>query len=429
MAAPETLPRLTVLPSGLTVVTERMAHAATVGLGVWVAAGSRHEAAQEHGLAHALEHMAFKGTRRRSAQALAEEIEAVGGDMNAATSIEYTCYTARVMADDLPLAVDLISDILTEPLMLPDELEREKNVIGQEIAAVADTPDDLVYDLFMQTAYAGQGFGRPILGTAKSVAAMTPEMLHGYLNAHYTAGRMVFAATGAVDHDALVALVERQFAPFAGRVPPPEPPAARYVGGEIGKGGSQEQLHLVLGFEGASIRDQAHYPYQVLAAILGGGLSSRLFQELREKRGLAYAVDAFHWPFADTGLFGISLGLAPADTDEALKVMLECLHGVVEGATAAELQRAKAQMKVGLLASLETPSGTLEHLARQVMLHGVLRTRAEIAAAIDAMTLADVRRAGAAVLASKPTLAAVGPRGKLPRLERLGLARPAHAAS
>jgi predicted Zn-dependent peptidase len=421
-------PRLTRLPSGLTIVSQHMPHAATAALGVWVGAGSRNESEDEHGLAHGLEHMAFKGTARRSALALAEEIEAVGGEINAATSVEYTCYTARVLGEDVPMALDILADILTAPIFAIDELEREKNVILQEIAAVEDAPDDQVYDLFMATAFPGQPIGRPILGTAEVVSAFTPDALRSYLNRHYSADRMVVAAAGAVDHDDLVQRAGELFAPFAGRASSSETPTALYAGGDIRLTGRHEQAHLVLGFPGTSFADSAHYPLQVFSSILGGGLSSRLFQEVRERRGLAYAIDAFHWPFADTGLFGIGAGAAPADVPELMKVIFDCLSSASATANETEVGRARAQLKVGLLAALETPGGVLEHLARQAMIYGKVQSRTAIAARLDAVTMAQVRAAGAALMSGIPTFAAVGPKLKLPTLFQMRQAAFTRAA-
>lgn len=431
MNAPGHLPddavRLTTLPSGIRVVSERMAHAATVSLGVWVGAGARHEEASQHGISHLMEHMAFKGTTRRSALRLAEEIEAVGGEINAATSIEYTCYTARVLEDDLPLAVDILADILADPLFDEDELLREKSVILQEIAAVEDTPDDLVYDLFLARAFPEQPLGRPILGTPDSVESFTPERLREFLAASYTPARMVVAAAGAIDHERLVALTEAAFAPFTGRPTPAVAHPAHYLGGETRRADGHEQTHLVIGFPGAPFVEGAHYPLQVFAGLLGGGLSSRLFQEVREKRGLAYAIDAFHWPFSDTGLFGIGAGCAPKQTRELVDVSLDCLAAAAKEASEAEMERARAQMKVGLLAALESPGGVVDHLARQILAHGRVASRRELAARLEAVTLEAVRAAGAALLETEPTFAMVGPRLSLPKIATL-FARRTRAA-
>lgn len=411
---------LTVLPSGLRVVSQHMDHAATVSLGIWIGAGARDELPHEHGLAHLLEHMAFKGTARRNALQIAEEIESVGGDLNAATSVEYTCYTARVLGQDLGLAVDILADILTAPALTDEELKREKGVILQEISAVQDTPDDLVYDRFLQAAFPDQPLGRPILGTAKTVKSFTPDAIRSYLATHYHAGNMVLAASGAVDHAELVALAKKHLAALPAQpaaIPARE--AGQYRGGEARIGSDEEQVHLVLGFPGLPFTNGAHYPLQIFSSVLGGGLSSRLFQEVREQRGLAYAVDAFHWPFSDCGVFGISAGTAPEDVGELVEVSLACLRQASEDVTEEEVARARAQMKVGLLASLESPGGKLEQMARQVLVFGRAIPREELAARLDAVTLADVRAAGRSLLGHQPTIAAVGPLQGLPPAKRL----------
>lgn len=411
---------LTTLPSGLRVVSQHMAHASTVSLGIWIGAGSRDELPGEHGLAHLLEHMAFKGTARRNARQIAEEIESVGGDLNAATSVEYTCYTARVLGSDLALAVDILADILTAPALTEEELAREKGVILQEIGAVQDTPDDLVYDRFLQAAFPDQPLGRPILGTAKTVTGFSPEAIRAYLARHYHAGNMVLAASGAVDHAALVALAEEA---FAGLPQTPSTVTQRdpgsYRGGEARINGDEEQVHLVLGFPGLPFRDGAHYPLQIFSSVLGGGLSSRLFQEVREQRGLAYSIDAFHWPFSDCGVFGISAGTAPEDAAELIDVALASLRQAAEDVSEVEVARARAQMKVGLLASLESPGGKLEQMARQVLVFGRAIPREELAHRLDAVTLEDVRAAGRSLLGHQPTIAAVGPLAGLPSAGRL----------
>ncbi|WP_244491239.1 pitrilysin family protein [Bosea sp. Root381] len=418
---------LTTLPSGLRIVSQRMEHAATVSLGIWIGSGSRDELPHEHGLAHLLEHMAFKGTARRSARQIAEEIESVGGDLNAATSVEYTCYTARVLAEDLSLAVDILADILTAPALTEEELKREKGVILQEIGAVQDTPDDLVYDRFLQAAFPDQPLGRPILGTPKTVKSFTPDAIRAYLSRNYHAGNMVLAASGAVDHAELVKLAEAHLAALPpGPAAPPPREDGRYLGGEARVGSDEEQVHLVLGFPGRPFKDGVHYPMQIFASVLGGGLSSRLFQEVREQRGLAYAIDAFHWPFSDCGVFGIGAGTAPEDVGELIEVALACLRQAAEDTTEVEVARARAQMKVGLLASLESPGGKLEQMARQVLLFGRAIPREELAARLDAVTLEDVRAAGRSLLGHQPTVAAVGPLQGLPTAKRLQhAARPA----
>ena len=302
--------QVTRLPSGLTVVTDNMPHLQTASLGVWVGSGARDELQNEHGISHLLEHMAFKGTRRRSARQIAEEIEMVGGDINAATSSETTAYTASVLRADIPLALDVLSDILANPTFDKDELKREQNVIVQEIGASEDNPDDIVFDYLQNTAFPNQPIGRAILGTRESVRSFQDQNLRTYLSRNYRAPDMVVAATGSVDHAAVVAEAERRFAGFDGPAAPVPQPAT-FGGGVKLEARDLEQVHIALALEGLSQKDPQYFSLQVFAIVLGGGMSSRLFQEVREKRGLCYTISAFHAPYADTGMFGIYSGTGP----------------------------------------------------------------------------------------------------------------------
>jgi predicted Zn-dependent peptidase len=405
--------QLSSLPGGLRIVTQTMPQLATAALGVWIGSGSRHERESEQGLAHLLEHMAFKGTQRRSAQAIAEEIESVGGDLNAETSTERTAYFARVLGADVPLALDILADILTRPAFRPDELKREKGVILQEIGACEDAPGELVFDMLMETAYAGVSLGRRILGTRQTVRAQNGRSMQAFLERQYRAPHIVIAAAGAVCHDGIVAHVDRLF----GGLTPGEveaPPEGRYSGGEQRAFRKLEQAHLVLGFEGLSFHDQDHYALHVFSSIVGGGMSSRLFQEIRERRGLCYDIHSDYWPFSDTGLFSIYGGTGARELPSFLPVLLDCLCEAAERPTEAEVARARAQMKVGLLTALESPARRAEQLARHVLAYGRVLARDEIVATIDAITVADVARAGKTLLQGAPTLVAVGPVRALP---------------
>lgn len=411
--------RMTTLPSGLTIVTDTMAHVKTVSISVTAGIGARDEGEGEHGISHLLEHMAFKGTSRRTARGLAEEIEAVGGDLNAATSAESTTYYAKVLGEDLNLATDILVDILGDPLFDPVELTKEQNVIVQEIGAADDSPEDVVFDQFLAAAFPGQPLGRSILGTPETVRSATPEGLRGYLARNYKAPRMVVSAAGAVDHDALVALVGDHLHPFHGEAPP-EAPKGRYAGGILTASRPIEQSNIVLGFSGHSYRDAEIYPVGVFSNLLGGGLSSRLFQEVREERGLCYSIYAFHWSYGDTGLFGISAGTDPKDVPELMKVTFDTLTSAASGATEAEVARAKAQMKVGLLGALESSGARCDQLARQVLAFGNLMPLETVVQKIDAVTVDDVRRVATSLIASSPiTLAALGPKRGLDKAAKL----------
>ncbi|MFK4642946.1 putative Zn-dependent peptidase [Bradyrhizobium ottawaense] len=335
------------LASGLTVVTDKMPHLETAALGVWAGVGGRDEKPNEHGISHLLEHMAFKGTTKRSSREIVEEIEAVGGDLNAGTSTETTSYYARVLKADVPLALDVLADILANPAFEPDELEREKNVIVQEIGAAQDTPDDVVFEHLNELCYPDQPMGRSLLGTAKTLRAFNRDSLRDYLSTHYRGPDMVVAAAGAVDHKQVVAEVEKRFASFEA-TPGPKPQAAMF-----GKGGAKvvhrelEQAHLTLALEGVPQSDLSLFSLQVFTNILGGGMSSRLFQEVREKRGLCYSIYSFHAPYTDTGFFGLYTGTDPADAPEMMEVVVDIMNDSVETLTEAEIARAKAQMKAG----------------------------------------------------------------------------------
>ena len=383
--------RIAQLANGFTVVTEAMPQVATATLGVWVGAGSRHERPHEHGLSHLIEHMAFKGTARRTARQIAEDVENVGGDINAATSTEYTAYTARVLGENVDLAIDVLGDILMNSAFDPGELAREKGVILQECASVEDTPDDLVGDVFMETAFAGQAIGRPILGTPATIGSFTPESIRAFMAREYTPDRMVLAAAGAVEHEAVVAGAEAAF----GGLPAAESgetAAGRYVGGERRLRRKLEQANVLLGLPGCSFKDPRFYATHMFAQVLGGGLTSRLWHEVREQRGLAYGIDAFLWPFSDCGLFGIGAGTAAADLPQLVEVSIATARQATRDVEAIEVDRAKAQLKMALLAALETPGGRIERNARQLLAFGRIIPGAEVVARIDAVAADEVRR-------------------------------------
>ena len=413
-------PGLTVtrLDNGFTVASETIPGVATATLGVWVGAGSRHERADEHGLSHLIEHMAFKGTATRSARAIAEEIENVGGEINAATSTESTSYTARVLGEDARVALDVLGDILTHSVFDAGELAREKGVILQEYAAVEDTPDDVVYDAFIENAFPDQPIGRPILGRPETITSFDRTAIEAYIAREYVPGRMVLAAAGAVEHAEIVAAAERHFGGLKAVEAPPVVTGV-YGGGERRMSKRLEQANLVLGLPGLSFRDEGYYALHLFSQILGGGLTSRLWHEVRETRGLAYEIQAFHWPFADCGLFGIGAGTSGADLPELVEVAIATTREAAEQLDEAELARAKAQLKVSLLSALETPGGRIERNARQLLAWGRVIPPQELIAKVDAVTVEDTRAAARTLLDGAPTLAAIGPLKGLPPLAKI----------
>lgn len=401
------------LPNGLRVVTETAPHLESATIGVWADVGARHEPEEINGVAHMLEHMAFKGTARRSARAIAEEIEAVGGYLNAYTSREHTVYYARVLKDNVALAVDLLSDILLHSTFDPDELERERHVILQEIGQAHDTPDDLVFDLLQEASYPGQAMGRPILGTAQTVSAMGRSDLDGYLKTHYRADRLVVVGAGRIEHQALVEMVANTLGSVPGQ-PRPAAAAALYNGGERRLARDLEQVHLTLAFPGVSYGDPDYFAYQVYATVLGGGMSSRLFQEVREARGLAYSVYAYAQSYVDGGGVGIYAGTGPAEVAELVPVIAQEMHALTVTANEPEIARARAQLKAGLLMSLESSSSRMDQIGRQMLVYGRVLPIEEIVAAIDTVDAAAVHKVAARTLSAAPlTLAAIGPLSQL----------------
>jgi predicted Zn-dependent peptidase len=399
---------VTTLKSGIRVVTDTMPHLQTASLGVWVNSGSRDERMDEHGISHFLEHMAFKGTRRRTAQQIAEEIEAVGGDLNAATGAESTAYYARVLKTDIPLALDVLSDILSEPTFDRDELVREQNVIIQEIGAVADTPDDLVFEHLQAVAFPDQPLGRSILGTPQTVRSFDSDKLRDYLSRNYCAPDIMVGAAGAIDHDVVVAETEKRFARFNG-LSSPAPESAKFGGGTHVERRELEQVHIALALPGVSVTDPSLFSLQAFTNILGGGMSSRLFQEAREKRGLCYSIHSFHMPYSDIGMFGLYSGTDASDTAELMRLIVDQIASTADTVSEPELARAKAQMKVGLLMALESSGDRIGQLVRQMMTWGRPVPLDELVAKVDAVTVESARAAGQALIdRGKLALAVLG---------------------
>ena len=404
----------TTLDNGMIVLTDDMPHLESASLGIWVKAGSRSETKAEHGISHMLEHMAFKGTKTRNALQIAEAIENVGGDLNAATSVEHTGYFARVLKEDVVLAADILSDILQNSMFDQDELDREQQVIVQEIGAARDNPDDHVFDLFQSSAYPDQPIGRTILGTVESVQSFTPDTIRAYMDRNYVGDQMVLCAAGNVDHDALVDIANDRFHMLRASGAP-EPEKAKYVGGEERLLSDHEQAHIVLGFEGRAYNSDGFYAAQILASILGGGMSSRLFQEVREKRGLCYSVYAFHWAFADSGIFGVAASTGEEEVADLMPVVVDELRKATETIIDEEVVRVRNQIRAGLLMSLESPSSRAGQLARQQILWGRTIPLQETVERINRITADRVKQVARQVFSSgEASLAGIGPVARLP---------------
>jgi len=420
---------ITRLSNGLSVATDRMDHVATASLGVWVGAGARAEPAEINGVAHFLEHMAFKGTERRSARRIAEEIEEVGGILNAYTARENTAYFAKVLAEDAPLALDIVADIMLNPTFDPEELERERSVILQEIGQCFDTPDDVIFDHFQERAFSNQAMGRPVLGTLDTVGAMTREAVHGFMARRYAGDRMVLAAAGKVDHAEVVARAAEAFDALPA-ISDAAVEAAAYTGGEHRESRESEQAHLILGFPGPAYADPDFYATAVLNTLLGGGMSSRLFQEIREERGLVYSIFSFNSAFADSGIFGVYAGTGEADVEELVPVLCDEISRVAaEAAPEEEVARARAQVKAAMLMARESTGARCDQLGQQLLIHGRAIPVEEQVAKLEAVAPQDVRAAAERLFGAPPTLAALGPLSRLEPYEAIAARLPGAASA
>jgi predicted Zn-dependent peptidase len=408
----------TVLPGGLRVVTESLPAVRSVALGIWVGVGSRDEDHAHVGATHYLEHLLFKGTKRRTALEISAEMDAVGGEMNAFTAKEYTCYYARVLDADLPLAVDVLSDMVTSSLITPKDVDAERNVVLEEIAMNDDDPSDTAHEAFTAKLFGDTPLGRPILGTADSINAITREQIFEHYQVRYTPEHLVVAAAGNLDHEAVVRLVAQAFGPVLDHAAEPAPPRLNGTNPGSGTEGAGttlvsrgiEQANLVLGSEALSRTDDRRFALGVLNAAFGGGMSSRLFQEVREKRGLAYSVYSFAAQHADTGMWGIYVGCLPAKADEVLGICTEEITRLVEGGlTDAELTRGKGQVRGSIVLGLEDPSSRMSRLGKSELVYPRLEPVEEVLASIDAVTHDDIRAVAADILTRPRALAVVGP--------------------
>ena len=398
----------TVLENGLTVVSETINHVESASLGVWIKSGSRSESSKEHGLAHMLEHMAFKGTKKRTAVKIAEEIENIGGYLNAATGLETTAYYARVLKNGVSLVIDILHDILTNSLVSEEELEREKQVIIQEIGASKDSPEDTVLFNFQAAAFRGQPLEHSIMGTPEAVTSFKSKDLKNFLKNHYHGPNMILSCAGAVEHKELLDLVAKPFSEFSSTALK-KADSASYVGGENMEKRNLLETQIIIGFEGRTYQGSEFYTSKLLASIIGGGMSSRLFQEAREKRGLCYSIHAFHWGFSDTGTFAIHTATTPNKVKELIPIIIKEIKKSTELIKTEEIERAKTQIRANLLMSNESPVDRSAQNARQILLSGRIIANEELMQRIENISPERVKNlANKIFLESTPTITAVG---------------------
>jgi predicted Zn-dependent peptidase len=399
--------QLTTLPSGLRVASRQMPGLETAAIGLYAEAGSRHEPRRLNGIAHLFEHMVFKGAGPRSARELSEAIEDVGGELNAATDRDGTSFTASVMAEHIPLGVELLADLVQRPHLAPAELEREKDVVLQELGEARDTPSDIIFDNLWSAAFEDQPLGRPVLGDETSIAAIAPADLAEWRRARFPASGLALIAAGKVEHERLVELAERHFGELSqGRIEEPEP--ARFTGGTRISRAASDQAHLTLAFPAPAQHDPDYFAARLFADVVGGGMSSRLFQQVREDRGLAYSVYAALQPYSDAGIFYVYAATARRESASASQLIEEVIAGAVDTVTARELERVRTQSRAALLMSLESPWGQAHYVARQLAVHGRLVEPSEVIAELDAITLDQVHAAGRKMLAGPRARATIG---------------------
>ncbi|MDB2414865.1 insulinase family protein [Rickettsiales bacterium] len=402
------MPEITTLDNGLRIITHQMKETEAISINIWVSVGSRYEKISENGLSHFLEHMAFKGTKRRSARQIAEEFDNIGGYFNAGTGREHTTYYAKVLKEDFTIAMDILSDILLNSVFDAEELERERGVILQEIAMTNDTPDDLVFDCYQETAFSEQAMGRSILGTESNIKKFTRDDLINYMNNHYTAQRIVVSVAGNISNQQVIDITKSYFNNVK-KASDVKHEDGKYTGGTKLITRDLEQTHIVLGFSGPSYNSKDIYTAQILSNILGGGMSSRLFQEVREKRGLAYSISSFSSNYSDVGLFSVYSGTAPENISELISVVNDEFNKVAENITDEELKRAKAQSKAGILMAKESSSNMADDMGRYLICFDRFIPYQEMIDKIEVVDAKSVSRLMKEITSSsKRTIAAIG---------------------
>ena len=410
--------KITKLSNGLRVVTDIVTSVESVAVGAWIGVGTRNEDLIHNGTAHMVEHMLFKGTKTRNALDIAQVIENVGGHINAYTSREITSYHIHLLKNDMPLALDILSDIVQHSTMPEDEVERERNVILQEIGMCHDTPDDIIFDNYFETAYPKQAFGAPILGTNKIIENMSRETLMNFTTQLYTPSNMVICASGNIDHDIFIQQVEDKFNALPDDQAQTKNPT-QYQGGENRESRDLEQSHVILGFNGVSRVSDDYYAAQTLATLMGGGMSSRLFQEVREKRGLVYSIYSFHSAHSDGGQFGIYAGTGPDKLPELIPVICDEVKKIGSTITAEELSRAKAQLCSSILIARESMMSRADQNAKAILLRDLIRSPEDIIERINAVDIKALEKVAGTIFTSTPTLAALGPLGSLESFDKI----------
>ena len=410
--------KMTPLENGLRVITDAVDSVDSIALGVWIGSGSRYENKNNNGAAHMVEHMLFKGTETRDAQQIVSDIESVGGQMNAYTSRDITSYHMHLMADHTSIAMDVLSDMVLRSTLRDEEVERERKVIIQEIGMTMDTPDDLVFDLAQETAYHDQSFGRSILGQVSNIEAMSRDMLVDFIDKQYTPNNMVLSAAGKVDHNEFVAMARDMFGDMSIK-PRTDYQPAKYNGGDHREAKELEQTHVVMGFEGVSRDNDDYYAAQMLGAILGGGMSSRLFQEVRELRGLAYSVYAYHAASSDTGQFGIYAGTDPTKSDELIHVLCEQAKSLTSTISESEISRARHQMKSSLAMSRESMMTRANGQAKYLLQRDKILDQRDILQQIDAVEAADISRIADRIFSTVPALTTLGDISNVTQYDRV----------
>lgn len=400
-------PKITRLNNGLRIATDFMSDVESASISIWINTGSRNETKKDNGISHFLEHMAFKGTEKRSAKQIAEEFDNIGGKVNAFTSREYTVYYAKILKDNIGTAMEILSDIIQNSTYKKEELENERKVILQEIAMTKDTPDDIIFDYYQSKAFPNQPFGRSILGTSANIKSFKRKDLIKHVQDHYLAGDMIISIAGKSRHSKNVRLVRKYFSDIK-KGSNNKFDTAEYKGGDFRKEKKLEQAHIVFGFQGYSYKTDKFYTSNILSSVLGGGMSSRLFQEIREKKGLCYTIYSMSSSYYDTGSFKIYAGVSPKKTNELIDAVIKELKKIANKISQKELKRSVAQCKASILMARESTTARSRHLGSDLFAYSRVRTIKEIIKKIESIKVKDLQNLMEEILSSSPTLALLG---------------------